>query len=190
MTIRSELDAYARWYATKWLPRWMDESGYEEDDLEPEWAKALDLRPLTKLQVAAAERRLGRLGKTYRSFLLEVGAGTILSAYDDEPLPFTLFTPTQAIKELPRIRSWLSKDDARASAEKGLDLSKMVPLMTDDGHGWWALLTRADSDRVVLFDHGYETGRPFGKVKPLEAFFKRWISCARREEPLNPFDGL
>lgn len=190
MTIRKQLEAYAAWYEKKWLPRWMDESGFEEDELEDDWRTALHLEPLTKQQLATAEKRLGRLGKGYRAFLLEVGAGTLLSAYDDEPLPFTFFTPREALAERKVIRTWLSKEDAAASAKKGLDITKMVPLMTDDGHGWWALLTSADSDRVVLFDHGYETGRPFGVVKPLEAFFKRWIACAKREEPLNPFDGL
>jgi len=86
-----------------------------------------------------------------------------------------------------------SAADAKIAEDKlGIDAKKLLPIMTDDGQGFFVMLTRrnASDDGVVLFDHGYETGHPFRKPKPFATFVKRWIACAKELSPMNPFDGI
>jgi hypothetical protein len=68
----------------------------------------------------------------------------------------------------------------------------MVPVITDDGWGYYFMLANQEpaDDRVYLFDHAYETGYPFGSPKSVAGFVERWIECARKLSTLNPFDGL
>lgn len=187
---------YQRFYVQEYLPSMIADdpeellAGYEMYG----WADPLGgLRTLTDDEVAALVSRVGPLPAAYVELVTTVGVGPLVAASEDEPSTFTILAPDEIETATKTAMSWLSAKDAELARNKlGLDPEKLLPILCDEGKGFYVMLTRRDAedDHVVLFDHGYESGHPFPKPKPFAAFVSRWITCARELAPLEPFTGL
>jgi hypothetical protein len=190
------LDKYRRWYRETYVPKMLDEGPFDgvEDFEEHGWDDPLGaLQALESADIVEIEKTFGPLPRPYKELITLVGVGPLICAYDEEPIPFHIIHPSELGKTRADAMSWLSEADARlARSTLDLDPDQMLPFMTDDGRGTYFMLTRQtdDDDRVVLFDHAYEQGHPFGRSKSFMGFLERWIGCAMKLNPLNPFDGL
>lgn len=200
-SIKQLFDAYADWYVRKYVPTLVEDD--REGGMKELRANRWDhpLRGLRTIEVAAMTKIVPRprlLPPAYEELLTTVGAGTILAASDDEPAPFRILRPA-AIKKARKaaMACFSDEDKAVAAKKKGLDLSKMLPFMADgeddEDEAFWVMLTlqTKDDDRVVIVERDHENGQPVGrKTKTFTEFVTRWIACAKKREPLNPFDGL
>lgn len=195
-TLADAFAKYQRFYVKQYLPTMIEDDPEEgmADCRRYGWDDPLRrLKKLSRADVAALVKKVGPLPAAYVELLTTVGVGPLICSYDDEPIPFHILRPAQIDKTRKTALSWLSAADAELAQDTlGIDAKKLLPIMTDDGQGFFVMLTRrsADDDGVVLFDHGYETGHPFRKPKPFATFVKRWIACAKELSPMNPFDGI
>ncbi len=186
---------YRRFYVERYVPKMIEDDPEEgmADFVEQAWDEPFQkLKKLSKADVKALTKKLGPLPEPYVELLTELGVGPLLCSYEDEPIPFHVLKPTQIAKAKQDALSWLSAADAKLALAQGLDPAKLLPFMTDDGRGYYFMLTRRtpDDDAVVIFDHAYETGHPFRKPKPFVTFVARWIAQAKKGGTLNPYDGI
>lgn len=195
-TLAEAFAKYQRFFVKQYVPSLIEDDPEEglAELREQGWDDPLRrLKKLPREGVAKLTKDVGPLPAPYVELLTTVGVGPLLASSEEEPIPFFVLKPTEIVKARKAALSWLSPADAKlAEAKLGIDAKKLLPIMTDEGWGFFVMLTRRDAkdDGVVLFDHGYETGHPFRKPKPFATFVKRWIACARALSPLNPFDGI
>ncbi|AKU99024.1 hypothetical protein AKJ09_05688 [Labilithrix luteola] len=200
-SIKQVFDAYADWYVKKYVPTLIEDDPVEgmKELRANRWDHPLrGLRALEAAAIAKLEPSAGFLPSAYRELLTTVGAGTLLAASDDEPAPFRILRPAAVKKARKAAMACFSDEDkAVAAKKKRLDLSKMLPFMADgeddEDEAFWVMLTlqTKNDDRVVIVERDHENGRPVGrKTKSFSEFVARWVACAKKREPLNPFDGL
>ena len=195
---------YSSWYVKKYVPTLIEDD--PDDGMKELIANRWDhpfrgLRPLGESRVAKVERDFGPVPLAYTELLTTMGVGTILAASDGEPAPFRILRPTELKKARKLAFGCLSTEDTAMVAKKlDLDTSKMMPILSDgeddEDAAFWVMLTRQtkQDDRVVLLERDHEDGWPLGRrkkaAKSLHEFVARWIACAKKLEPLNPYDGI
>ena len=172
----------------------MKEQGYEIEDVKEEgWQDPLlGLKPVSETKIKKLEAAYGPLPESYKLLLTQAGAGIILSAYEDEPLPFRILAPAEIPKIKKAAASWLSeKDGEMLKKSRKISFEKMIPIFSDDS-GEWGLLAqqKAGDDRVFLYAHDHENGVPFAGNLPLLKFFETFVAKAKKLETINSFDGI
>ena len=185
MTIDRIFEGYRSWFQETYLRQLAEEN--EEDIADLEWSDPFaDLHPLSAEQLSHTENNMGALPQGYRDLLSHVGVGSFLIAAEEEPVEFFLLSPEEIPQATKDFLSWLDVEAIqRANSREGLEVSKLVPFLTDPDGNQWALLTNQspDDNRVVLFSHEQEQRDDldlFSHQGPVESYFEKLFESARK----------
>ena len=185
MTIDRIFEDYRSWFQETYLLQLAEEN--EEDIADLEWSDPFaGLHPLSAEQLSHTENNTGALSQAYRDLASRVGVGSFLIAAEEEPVEFFLLSPEEIPQATNDFLSWLDVEAIqRAKSREGLEVSRLVPFLTDPDGNQWALLTNQSpgDDRVVLFSHEQEQRDDldlFSHQGTVESYFEKLFESARK----------
>lgn len=185
MTIDDIFEDYRSWFQENYLRQLAEEDEVEIADLE--WSDPFDgLHPLSAEQLANTENQTGALPQGYRDLVSHYGVGSFLIPGEEEPVDFFLLSPEEVPQATQNFLAWLDVEAMqRASSREGLEVSKLVPFLTDPYGNQWALLTNQSpgDDRVVLFSHEQEQRDELDLFDPqgtVESYFEKLFESAKK----------
>ena len=195
MTISELFENYRSWFQETYLRQLAEEN--EEDIADLEWSDPFaGLHPLSAEQLAHTENNAGALSRAYRDLVSQVGVGSFLIAEEEEPVEFFLLSPEEIPQATKDFLTWLDVEAIqRAKSREGLEVSKLVPFLTDPYGNQWALLANQSpgDDRVVLFSHEQEQRNDldlFDHQGPVESYFEKLFeSVKKRYSPWYLWNG-
>lgn len=157
-----------------------------------ERASATDgLARVSPSAVGKLEEKCGPLPRDYVNLLTTFGAGRLVLTEGEEPVVHTLLAPRDVLKTRKALASWLSAESVNTARERQqLDVARLIPFLSAADGTTWVVLAgqKAADNRVFVFAHDWEQRADldvFAGPHTLAVFFDRYLSLARRGEPLN-----